>query len=150
MRQLPVRTGGIVPISKTPVEGEIQFSELPIARLASLASPAAEAVEWQGFLTTATRLKGSLDQGFSVEGKTAYSKLGAKRGALQSPKVDGEVHLKADYKANALQLQQAELRMPASTISMTQHAGWTQILRWTSASIPLGWHSTTSSSSRQC
>jgi len=119
--QLKGQFGPVVlsPISKTPVEGEIQFSELPIARLASLASPAAEAVEWQGFLTTATRLKGSLDQGFSVEGKTAYSKLGAKRGALQSPQVDGEVHLKADYKANALQLQQAELRMPASTIGMT-------------------------------
>jgi len=109
------------PFSKTPLDGEIQFSELPIARLASLASPPAEPVEWQGFLSTATRLKGSLGQGFLLEGKTAYSKLGAKRGALQSPQVDGEVHLKADYKAQsgALQLQQAELRMPASTVTMT-------------------------------
>ena len=109
------------PFSKTPVDGEIQFSELPVARLASLASPPAKPVEWQGFLTTATRLKGSLDQGFSLEGKTTYSKLGARRGALQSPQVDGEVHLKADYKtqSGALQLQQAELRMPASTLTMT-------------------------------
>ena len=109
------------PFSKTPVDGEIQFSELPIARLASLASPPAKPVEWQGFLSTVTRLKGSLDQGFLLEGKTAYSKLGAKRGALQSPQVDGEVHLKADYKAQSgrLQLQQAELRMPASTLTMS-------------------------------
>jgi uncharacterized protein involved in outer membrane biogenesis len=121
--QLRGELGPVVlsPFSKTPVDGEIQFSELPIARLASLVSPPAEAVEWQGFLTTATRLKGSLDQGFSLEGKTAYSKLGAKRGTLQSPQINGEVHLKADYKAqsSALQLQQAELRMPASTLTMT-------------------------------
>lgn len=107
--------------SKTPVDGEIQFSELPVARLASLSSAPVEPVEWQGFLTTATRLKGSLDQGISLEGKMAYSKLGARRGALQSPQVDGEVQLKADYKAQsgALQLHQAELRMPASTLTMT-------------------------------
>jgi hypothetical protein len=109
------------------VDGEIQFSELPMARLASLASPPAKPVEWQGFLSTVTRLKGSLDQGFLLEGKTAYSKLGAKRGALQSPQVDGEVHLKAEYKAQSgtLQLQQAELRMPASTLTMSAALpGW--------------------------
>jgi len=119
--QLKGQLGPVIlsPFSKTLVDGEIQFSELPIARLASLASPPVDAVEWQGVLTTATRLKGSLDQGFSLEGKTAYSKLGARRGALQSPQVDGEVHLKADYKGNALQLHQAELRMPASTLTMT-------------------------------
>jgi uncharacterized protein involved in outer membrane biogenesis len=106
--------------SKTPVDGEIQFSGLPVARLASLSSAPVEPIEWQGSLTTATRLKGSLDQGFSLEGKTAYSKLGARRGALQSPQVDGEVLLKADYKASgALQFHQAELRMPASTLTMT-------------------------------
>ena len=111
--------------SKTPVDGEIQFSELPTARLASLASPPADPIEWQGFLSTTMRLKGSLDQGFSLEGKTAYSKLGAKRGALQSPQVDGEVHLKAYYKApsGGLQLHQAELRVPASTLSMTGSVG---------------------------
>ncbi|HEU0006960.1 MAG TPA: AsmA family protein [Terriglobia bacterium] len=121
--QLKGRLGPVQlsPFSKTPVDGEIQFSELPMARLASLASPPAKPVEWQGFLSTVTRLKGSLDQGFLLEGKTAYSKLGAKRGALQSPQVDGEVHLKADYKAQSgtLQLQQAELRMPASTLTMS-------------------------------
>ena len=125
--QLKGQLGPVVlsPFSKTPVDGEIQFSELPIARLASLASPPAEAVEWQGFLSTATRLKGTLDQGFSLEGKTAYSKLGAKRGTLQSPQVDGEVHLKADYKAQsgALQLHQAELRLPNSTLSMAGSVG---------------------------
>ena len=104
--------------AKTPVDGEIQFSELPIARLVSLSSTPVEGVEWQGSLSTATRLKGNLDQGFSVEGKTVYSKLGAKRGALQSPQVDGELHLKADYKAQSLQLHQGELRMPASTLSV--------------------------------
>jgi len=104
--------------AKTPVDGEIEFSELPIARLVSLSSPPEEGVEWQGSLSTATRVKGSLDQGFSLEGKTAYSKLGAKRGALQSPQVDGELQLKAEYKSNALQLHQGELRMPASTLGV--------------------------------
>ena len=104
--------------AKTPVDGEIQFSELPIARMVSLSSPPAEGVEWQGSLSTATRLKGNIDEGFSLEGKTAYSKLGAKRGGLQSPQVDGELHLKADYKSKALQLHQGELRMPASTLNV--------------------------------
>jgi hypothetical protein len=107
------------------VDGEIQFSDLPVARLVSLASHPEEPVEWQGFLSSATRLKGSLDQGWSIEGKTAYSKLGAKRGVHQSPQVDGEVHLKADYKPRSgpLQLHQAELHMPDSTLRMTGSLG---------------------------
>jgi uncharacterized protein involved in outer membrane biogenesis len=104
--------------AKTPVDGEIQFSELPVARLVSLSSTPVDGVEWQGALSTATRLKGNLDQGFSLEGKTGYSKLGARRGALQSPQVDGELLLKADYKAHSLQLHQGELRLPASTLSL--------------------------------
>jgi len=111
--------------AKTPVDGEIQFSELPIARLAALAAPPAEPVEWQGFLSSQTRLKGSLDQGFSLEGKTTYSKLGAKRGAHQSPQIEGAVQLKGDYKTQSgeLQLHQAELRMPGSTLSVTGNVG---------------------------
>lgn len=105
-------------LQKARLEGKIQFAGAPVAGFAAmLASPANEA-QWMGHLTTDLQVQGSLENGFLVDGKMAYSALGSRRSTHESPRVNGELQLKLGYQpsTNVLKIESAELRMPNSSV----------------------------------
>lgn len=109
-------------LQKTTIDGRIEFSEIPITDFATLFPSLKDTgAEWEGAVSSDVHLQGSYSAGLALDGKILYRELGAKRGPQQSSLVNGELQAKLHYLANppTLSVEEARLRMPNSTISLS-------------------------------
>jgi uncharacterized protein involved in outer membrane biogenesis len=117
------RFGPMIPenFAKTPVEGKIEFTEVPVTDLLALAgSTAPDEMEWRGTLSTKMVVKGNLSERIHLEGTTRFTGLGSKRGNMESPEISGELYSQLDYQMSTSALQIANLRMnlPSGAIQL--------------------------------
>jgi uncharacterized protein involved in outer membrane biogenesis len=108
-------------LKKTPIDGSIEFSEIPFASLKSFLSPAAPGeTDWQGTLSTETHFRGNIAEAFYLNGKTSFSDLKPRRADRESPEVKGEIQytLKYQFDPGSIQIEKSQLRMPASTVNL--------------------------------
>ena len=99
--------------AKTPVDGEIQFSELPIARLVSLSSTPVEGVEWQGSPQHGDALERQPRSRLLARGQDGVFQAGSK--ARRSPIATGGWGIALEGRLQgsvALQLHQANFACP--------------------------------------
>ena len=107
---------------KAILDGKVQFSSAPVAGLSALLAPvAASGTQWTGNLSGDLLVKGTLEMGFSADGKIAYAGLGSKSATHESPRVNGELLLKGGYQPSTslVKIESSELRMPNSTVQVS-------------------------------
>jgi uncharacterized protein involved in outer membrane biogenesis len=125
-RQHQVRAAGqfgpldSVDPQRTPIDGKIECSAIPISSLLQLLQAETGGTEWQGSLTTVTTIKGSLADNLHLEGKTRFEELGARREGKESPPISGELRYRSDYQSpsSSLEIASAHLILPSSVIDL--------------------------------
>ncbi|MEW5974946.1 MAG: AsmA family protein [Acidobacteriota bacterium] len=106
---------------KIDVDGILRLTEAPLAGLLALGGTVpGSRVSWSGTVSTNSKIKGSLDQGFQLEGETRFSSLSAKHPSHTSPPLSGDLAYNLWYQPNPgnLKIARGELKMKSSEIEV--------------------------------
>jgi uncharacterized protein involved in outer membrane biogenesis len=115
----PLGSGGS---AKTPLNGRVEFSEVPLADLKLLALPSDESqLPWLGKLTTQTQVQGDLGDTLHLDGTTRFAGLRSASTVQESPEISGALEYKLAYELNSgsIGFESAKLQLPSSGVDLS-------------------------------
>jgi uncharacterized protein involved in outer membrane biogenesis len=115
----PFGSGGS---AKIPLNGRVEFSEVPLADLKLLILPSDESeLPWQGKLTTQTEVQGDLGGTVHLDGTTKFAGLKSTGTDGENPEISGDLEYKLAYEASsrATRFESAKLQLPGSRVDLS-------------------------------
>jgi len=107
---------------KTPLNGHVEFSDVPLADLKLLAYPSdGNELPWQGKLTTQTQVQGDLGGILRMEGVSRFAGLKSTSTGQENPDISGDLEYKLAYESSSgsIRFESTKLQLPSSRVDLS-------------------------------